>query len=270
MKVHFLGTAAFEGIPSLFCECTTCRQARERGGNNIRSRTSVMIDNVLKVDFPPDTFYHSLQYGLDMNSVQDLLITHSHSDHLYAEDMAIRAEGYAQAGDRSIHVYGHDIPFRLCFQALNGMTHNYKFHRVIPFEPMKTQTSTIVPLLADHDPLETCLLYYIEKDGKSILYGNDSGWFPEQTWAFLKDKKLDLAILECTTGRVPHRNNHMSVDAVLDTKLWMDENSVLKPGAPVIVTHFSHNAGLLHEDLTDIFKPHGIQVAYDGLIVDIP
>lgn len=32
MKVHFLGTAAYEGIPSLFFQCSTCHQARERGG----------------------------------------------------------------------------------------------------------------------------------------------------------------------------------------------------------------------------------------------
>lgn len=112
MQIHFLGTAAFEGIPSLFCQCDTCKQARELKGKNIRSRTSVIIDNVLKVDFPPDTLYHSHRYGLDMNQIQDLLVTHSHSDHLYAEDMAIRAEGYAQYGKNTLHVYGHDLPFR--------------------------------------------------------------------------------------------------------------------------------------------------------------
>ncbi|WP_282937347.1 MBL fold metallo-hydrolase [Paenibacillus sp. RC67] len=269
MKVHFLGTAAFEGIPSLFCQCSTCKQARKRGGRNIRSRTSVIIDNVLKVDFPPDTLYHSHRYGIDMSQVQDLLITHSHSDHLYADDMTIRAEGFAQYGDSPLHVYGHDIPLRLCSQTLNGYNHKYQFHRVLPFEPLQTQTATIVPLLAAHDKQETCLLYYIEKDGKTILYGNDSGWFPEQTWAWLKDKKLDLAILECTTGRSPHRHNHMNVDAVMEAKAWMDDNSVLKAGAPVVVTHFSHNAGLLHEDLMDIFEPHGMQVAYDGLVVSL-
>ncbi|WP_240417859.1 MBL fold metallo-hydrolase [Paenibacillus periandrae] len=269
MKVHFLGTAAYEGIPSLFCQCSTCHQARERGGRNIRTRTSVMIDEVLKVDFPPDTLYHSLKYGMDMNDVQDLLITHSHSDHLYAEDMGIRAKGYAQFGNSPLHVYGHEIPLQRCQQALNGLSHNYKFHRVDPFESIKTQTANIVPLLADHDPNETCLLYYIDKEGTTILYGNDSGWFPEQTWNWLKDKQLNLVILECTTGHSLNRNNHMNVEAVLETKTWMEDNNVLKPGAQVVVTHFSHNAGLLHEDLTEIFTPAGIQVAYDGLVIQL-
>jgi phosphoribosyl 1,2-cyclic phosphodiesterase len=43
MKIQFLGTTAFEGIPSLFCQCTTCKKARSLGGKNIRSRTSVLI-----------------------------------------------------------------------------------------------------------------------------------------------------------------------------------------------------------------------------------
>jgi len=117
--------------------------------------------------------------------------------------------------------------------------------------------------------METCLLYYIEKDGKTIFYGHDSGWFPDETWDFLKDKKLDLAILECTTGRSKYRRNHMNVDSVLETKAWFEANGVLKPGSQVAVTHFSHNAHLLHEDLTAIFEPHGIQIAYDGMIINL-
>ncbi|GAA4838939.1 MBL fold metallo-hydrolase [Paenibacillus vulneris] len=269
MKVHFLGTAAFEGIPSLFCQCPTCEEARERGGKNIRSRTSVIIDNELKIDLPPDTLYHSHRYGIHMNQVRDLLITHSHSDHLYAEDMVIRAKGFAQYGGSPLHVYGHDLPLRLCLQTLQEYNHSYEFHRVLPFEPVQTQTATIVPLLADHDKRETCLLYYIEKDGKTILYGHDSGWFPEQTWAWLQDKKLDLAILECTTGRSVHRNNHMNIEAVIEAKAWLDANGVLKPGAPAVVTHFSHNARLLHEDLMELFEPAGIQVAYDGWVLSL-
>ncbi|KIL41353.1 carbon-phosphorus lyase [Gordoniibacillus kamchatkensis] len=269
MKIQFLGTAAFEGIPSLFCQCATCKQARTLGGKNIRTRTSVMIDEALKIDFPPDTLHHSLRYGLDMDNIQDLLLTHSHSDHLYADDLLIRSEGYAQSAGTPIHVYGHDLPLRQCLQQLGGHPHQYHFHRVRPFETVKTQTATIVPLPAAHDRMETCLIYCIEKDGKTILYGHDSGWFPDETWDYLKNIQLDMAILECTSGRLPYKTNHMNAEAVLETREWMVANDVLKPGARMAVTHFSHNAGLLHEDLTEIFEPHGIEVAYDGMVVHL-
>jgi len=272
MNIHVLGTAAFEGIPSLFCGCETCKQAFQSGGRNIRTRTSIMIDGELKIDFPPDTYLHMLRDGLDLDKVKDLLFTHSHSDHLYAEDLVARLNGYAQSGDEPIHVYGHDNVLAKCMQVLaleGGPKNKFEFHRVQPFERYQMQTASILPLPAGHAALETCLVYVIEKDGKTIFHGHDSGWFPDSTWEKLKEQKLDFVILECTSGRSPNRYGHMNVDAVLETKQWMEENGVLNPGAQVIVTHFSHNAHLLHEDLVAIFEPHGIQVAYDGMIVEL-
>ncbi|WP_211748075.1 MBL fold metallo-hydrolase [Paenibacillus sp. Marseille-Q4541] len=266
MKVLFHGTAAFEGIPSLFCHCETCKQAKVLGGKNIRTRTSVLIDEVLKIDFPADTLYHSIRDSVDMDKVRDLLFTHSHSDHLYPEDLLIRAFGYAQfMEEEELHLYGHDLPIKNCSQLLATEFHRFQFHNLKPFETIQTQTATITPLLANHDPKETCLLYYIEKGGKTIFYGHDSGWFPEQTWNWLKGKKLDLAILECTTGNAEQCDGHMNVKDTLKTRDWLVENHVMQAEGRIVVTHFSHNAHLLHEDLVRIFEPNGITVAFDGM-----
>jgi phosphoribosyl 1,2-cyclic phosphate phosphodiesterase len=35
----------------------------------------------------------------------------------------------------------------------------------------------------------------------------------------------------------------------------------------VIATHFSHNGGLLHEELVRAFLPYRIEVAFDGMVV---
>ena len=32
MKIHYLGTAAAEGWPALFCDCENCRRARIEKG----------------------------------------------------------------------------------------------------------------------------------------------------------------------------------------------------------------------------------------------
>ncbi|WP_261807981.1 hypothetical protein [Paenibacillus sp. N3.4] len=37
----------------------------------------------------------------------------------------------------------------------------------------------------------------------------------------------------------------------------------------IVVTHFTHNSGLLHDDLVQLFNPAGIQVAYDGMVINI-
>ena len=38
MKIQFLGTAAAEAAPAVFCACDHCRYAREKGGKEIRLR----------------------------------------------------------------------------------------------------------------------------------------------------------------------------------------------------------------------------------------
>ena len=56
MKLKYLGTAAAEGIPVLFCDCDVCKKSMQLGGRNIRTRSQAIIDNTLLIDFPPDTY----------------------------------------------------------------------------------------------------------------------------------------------------------------------------------------------------------------------
>ncbi|MGI2294382.1 MBL fold metallo-hydrolase [Paenibacillus sp. GXUN7292] len=274
MKLQLLGTAAFEGIPSLFCTCDLCKKAIQLGGKNIRSRTSAMIDNELKIDFPPDSLHHMHRFGLNYEQVKDILFTHSHSDHLYAEDLAARLPGYGKSLDHTLQLYGNDLVLSKCMHILavnGGLQQKFQLNRLQPFVRTMLQTASIVPLPASHDPLETCFIFYIEKEGKAILYGHDSGDFPSDVWEWLEQEALplDLVVLECTMGYNHYRLTHMNVDAVLETVAKLRLEQLLKQNAPVIVTHFSHNAQLLHEDLEAIFERHGITTAYDGLIVEI-
>lgn len=54
---------------------------------------------------------------------------------------------------------------------------------------METDTGTITSLVADQDGLEACHLYFIERNEKKILYGNDTGWFSEKTWDWPERKR---------------------------------------------------------------------------------
>ena len=86
MKIQYLGTAAAEGWPGLFCRCEVCRRAREAGGKNIRTRSQALIDDAILMDFPPDTYLHMLRDGLPLPEIRTLLLTHSHQDHWYPEE----------------------------------------------------------------------------------------------------------------------------------------------------------------------------------------
>jgi len=273
LKLHFLGTAAAEGVPNPFCHCEVCNHARNLGGRNIRTRSSVLIDDELKVDYPPDAFYHAMRYQLDMSQIKDLLLTHTHYDHFHPGDLYNRIEGFAHGITEPLHIYGNDLVMQGLRQELpqEEEGRRFSYHRVLPFNEFETQTAKVTPLLADHDPMQTCLLYVIEKAGKKILYGNDSGWFPEETWAWLKDLKIDAAILDCTGGYTSNKRsrNHMCIETVLEVKRVLQQENILNSGGHVIATHFSHNSKLSYEEFVIAFERYGIKVAYDGMIIHV-
>ena len=95
MKLKYLGTAAAEGVPALFCDCEVCQKSMKLGGKNIRTRSQAIIDNTLLIDFPPDTYWHFIQNNLPMDKIEHCIVTHSHQDHLYELDIFMRKKGFA-------------------------------------------------------------------------------------------------------------------------------------------------------------------------------
>lgn len=273
VDIHFLGTAAAEGFPNAFCRCQACTRARALGGKNIRTRSSVIVDGILKFDLCPDWYMQALRESIDMGAIRHMLVTHSHSDHFNPYDLECRRTGIAHGLDHPLDVYGNDLVIRQAKQAAaHFLGDRLQLHRVKPFVPVRMGDYIATPLPADHDPMETCLLYLLEKNGRRLLYGHDTGWFPPETWSCLSGVQLDLAILDCTMGLTgnPRHANHMSVETVLEVQRLFGEQGILKEEGRIVVTHFSHNTGLLHEDLEGIFRPRGIITSYDGLRLELP
>ena len=74
------------------------------------------------------------------------------------------------------------------------------YKTVREFEPFKVLDYVVTPLLAKHMQDEKCYIYMIEdKFDKTMLYGNDTSWFPEETWMYLKGHYFDMVSLDCTT-----------------------------------------------------------------------
>lgn len=108
MKVTYLGTAAAERVPAIFCNCRICRHAMEKKGREIRTQTQALLDDgKLLIDFPGDSYLHRLSGRVDYNRVEALLLTHWHSDHFYGEDLAYRMSGYANGITTQLAVYSN-------------------------------------------------------------------------------------------------------------------------------------------------------------------
>ena len=268
MKLQYLGTAAAEGWPGMYCNCESCRRAWELKGKNIRTRSQSIVDDSLLIDFPPDTYLHILHYGLRLQDIHHLLITHTHEDHLYVDDLRWRGGGYCSDITGTLTLYGNDEMIRRMEAVESYDTETLRWKELTEFVPFKVMDYSVTAILAKHNPLEKCFLYHIERDGKHLFYGNDTGIFPDATWEYLRGKRFDLVSLDCTTLAIPEGTNHMGIRDVCEVRDRMVKIGAADEETQFVITHFSHNGRLLHDELVAIMEKHNFLVAYDGMSVE--
>lgn len=275
MEIQYLGTAAAEGWPALFCDCDICRRARKVGGKELRTRTQSIIDGQILIDFPPDTYTHALKYELQLGKVKHLLITHSHMDHFFPVELIHRHEHFGHNAKGMLHVYGNEAVEKAFYDAVlidrfkvHPLDEAVKFVRLSPFADFMADGYHIIPVPADHDKRETCYIYIIEKDGKCLLYGHDTGVkLSEEAWSCIFSHQFDLISLDATMGKKQIDGYHMGLpDDIAFAKL-LEEKGCLKEKAVKVINHFSHNGEMTHEQLETFAEEHGMIASYDGMKV---
>jgi phosphoribosyl 1,2-cyclic phosphate phosphodiesterase len=269
MKVFFLGTGSAEGLPALFCDCSVCTTAKKRGGPDCRTRASVLIDDTLKIDLPPDTLTHVHRYPqINLAKLQHLLFTHTHDDHFAVRELQYLSPNFAPCRKGALNVYGTSELIR---KMLPEMEHFYeaaplRFHSVLPFDEFRIGEMDIIPITAHHKNDELCLNYLLTKENHTLLYACDTGWYDEPTWEYLATRKIDAVIAECGKGISENGyDGHMNVEEVIRFRERLVSNGALGEKSPVYLTHICHTGKLLHEEMSALVAPHGLQVAYDGL-----
>ena len=81
-ELLFLGTGAAEGAPAAYCRCDTCQGVRQRGGVELRTRSSLRIGPHHQIDISPDQYQQTIAAGDDTYDVEYILVTHTHEDQL--------------------------------------------------------------------------------------------------------------------------------------------------------------------------------------------
>ena len=278
MKIQYLGTGAAEGIPAIFCDCEKCRRSRQLGGRNIRTRSQALIDDTILVDFPADTYMHFLRYNFPITKINTCIVTHSHTDHLYPEEIEMRARPYCATIDEMnpLTFYGDTS----VYDKLNDVIKNVGIIKENEIQtklvkvntPFTADGYTITPLRAAHGPESTPVVYIVEKDGKSLFYSNDTSDYPEESWEYLRKykKPIDLISLDCTSAMSHIKYiGHMSLERNIAIREKLYDAGVADDHTVFVLNHFSHNGdGVVYDDFVKFAEKEGFKVAYDGMIIE--
>jgi phosphoribosyl 1,2-cyclic phosphate phosphodiesterase len=252
-RVTFLGTGTSHGVPMIGCRCSTCTSTDPR---DQRLRPSILIQladgGSLLVDTAPDLRAQALRF--DIRRVDAVLFTHPHADHLLGLD-EIRRFNTLQGG--AIPCYGDPDTItevrRVFAYAFEPRQQGGGVPRLNLFpvtEPFWIGGTPVTPIPVMHGRLPI----YGYRVG-AFAYLTDCSAIPEQSWRLL-DGVRTLVI--DALRHAPHPT-HFTVEQALDVV------SELQPERAYF-THIAHD--LAHAETSGRLPP-GVELAYDGLIVDI-
>lgn len=273
MKITYLGTAAAEGFPAVFCNCIYCQEAKKLGGKNIRTRSQAIINDDLLIDLPADTYSHFLNNNIDGDKIKYLLVTHSHSDHFYEKELEMRQSPFAHnMRAERLKMYCGEGVADIMKKTEGKENYSVDFTMLKPFDKVSFGQYKITALPARHFIGDGALFYIIEGD-KTILYAHDTGYFYDEVFDYIKDRGyvFDLVSLDCTNIDIAISDDgvHMGIDNIIRLIKALYDMGAISDKTQKVINHFSHNAAPIHHKLEERVKDYGYIVSYDGMSIEL-
>ena len=252
-RVTFLGTGTSHGVPMIGCRCAVCRSDDPR---DRRWRPSIYLqcpDVSVLVDTSTDLRAQALRY--DVSRVDAILFTHGHADHVMGLD-EVRRYNTLQGGSISCYADPQTVAeirraFAYIFDSAappgGGLPQLDLFPLAGEFS-LGRQVVVPVPVLHGRRPV---LGYRFG----SFAYVTDCSFIPDSSWPLLEG--VEWLVLDALRDR-PHPT-HFSVAQALEVV------ERLRPRGAWF-THIAHD--LAHAE-TCARLPEGVELAYDGLTMDV-
>ena len=263
MKLTFLGTGTSCGVPTIGCQCEVCQSTDPK---DKRLRCSALVETEqtrLLIDCGPD--FRQQMMPQPFRRIDGILITHAHYDHMGGMD---DVRPYCQFGE--INVYADPIarkgllemlPYCFAENRYPGVP-AIQLHEIHKHEAFTIGDIDIMPFEVMHGRLP--ILGYRLTQHTSHLVPRTS------TLTYITDMKTidegELQYIEGTEILVvnalrqqPHHSHQNLDDAIRFAR---------RVGARrTLLIHSSHHIGL-HEELNRTL-PEGIEIAYDGQVVEM-
>ena len=252
-RITVLGSGTSAGVPVIGCTCAVCQSTDAR---DKRLRPSIYVDvpgrTGILVDTTPDLRQQALTYGI--TRVDAVLFTHSHADHIMGLDDIRRFNWMQQA----------PIPCYATADAWHGIrrTFHYIFDGLpregggIPkIEPRQIDGPFAVagvrivpvPLLHGRAPI-------LGFRFGSFAYLTDCSSIPGESWPLVSG--VDTLVIDALRDK--KHATHFTVAEALDAIARIGPRRAY-------LTHMAHDLG--HAQ-TNARLPAGVELAYDGLVLD--
>lgn len=159
-----------------------------------------------------------------------------------------------------------------CDAVINQMK-NVKIIRME--EQTKYQVSSevsVVSLDANHDEKSFPQWLLFEIVGKKLLYAVDGSWFLTKTYNYLKNSLLDYLFLDATCGdyigdyRMAEHNSIPMIKLMIPSLIKF---GIISSKTQVYITHIATSLHKQHDEIVHQVKDMNIDVAYDGLSIEI-
>lgn len=279
---QFLGTGDAAGIPSPYCECDVCNEARALGGKSRRMRSCFRLTDKIIIDLGADAACQSAIYG-SFSGIEHVLITHTHDDHLNAHMLSeciwVKTKKLCRSyyfTDKAYEIAEH---WRDSKWVLKGGVEAMERNGLVSFNRLEYGTSyriddvTVTPFRGNHrgNVQENSAMYLIElPDGRRLFYGLDSGPYFEETIDSLKGYHVDIFISEATGGTAVAEGEgrqHMYLTDVYALTEALLRQKTVSADTKLYLTHINHSTS--HSQMEEAVKkmqfPVETVVAYDGL-----
>jgi len=252
MKLTFLGTGTSCGVPTIGCDCYTCRSTDP---HDKRLRCSALVETEqtrLLIDCGPD--FRQQIMPMPFRKIDGILITHAHYDHMGGMD---DVRPYCQFGE--INVYADPLARKGMLEMLPYCfaEHRYpgvpaiQLHEIRKHESFRIGDLDILPFEVMHHALPI-LGYRIGR----LAYITDMKTISEEEIPYIEG--CDTLVVNALRIK-PHHSHQTLDDAVRFAQRIGARQTWL--------IHSSHDIGRHAEVNAQL--PKNIQLAYDGQVLDI-